>query len=110
MSLLWATRGRAWGFRILRCTFPGDPLRTYTPALRALGDAPEGFHADAGTVTLRILDPEGRTDRSGRPIPHEFVADGADADGIDGAEAARERLWPLVTVDYAAIWDRPSPT
>lgn len=110
MSLLWATRGHTWGFRVLRCTFPGDPLRTYSPALAALGDAAEGFRREGGMIALRLLDPEGRRDRSGRPIPHEFVADGPDADGLEGLEDARERLWPLVGEEYGAIWDHPSPT
>jgi hypothetical protein len=55
------------------------------------------------------LDPEGRTDRSGRIIPHDFVLFGALASGVQTVDDGIREVWPLVADEFAHIWDLPKP-
>ena len=64
MRFIWATRGKDWGFKFLRDGGFSDPLPIYEAAF-------EG--TDPSLSTLRFDDPEGRTDRAGRVIEHDFV-------------------------------------
>lgn len=104
MITLWATRGRDWGFRFLiRPSHGVDPLTLYE---RVFTDRPQGAmisHLDSMT-SVRLLDPEGRLDRSGRRILHEFVADGVLARRIDSVSDAERELWPLVARRYDSLW------
>lgn len=86
MRFIWATRGRDWGFTFLRDGGLTDPLPTYEAAF-------------AGTnptlTTLRFNDPEGRTDRAGRVIEHDFVF-------LDPTEnPTAEDVWQLVADEFA---------
>ncbi|WP_114854212.1 hypothetical protein [Brachybacterium sp. YJGR34] len=109
MSFLWATRGRTWGFRFLRRGEGGDPLLTYDAAFRGHEDEREGCWSSAGRVALRFPDPEGRRDEAGRVIPHEFVLLGPLAAGVDSLQAGKDRIWPVVAEEYAAVWDAEDP-
>jgi len=115
VSLIWATRGRVWGFRFLRNDASGDPLALYDIAFSGLEDSPEACRRVAATevqpemVALRFPDPGGRRDRAGRVIPHDFVVLGALADELDSIEAGRQRIWPLVADDFQAVWELPKP-
>jgi hypothetical protein len=115
MSLIWATRGRVWGFRFLRSDAPGDPLPVYDAAFAGVEDAPEvcrrvvGTQAQPDMVALRFPDPVGRRDRAGRVIPHDFVVLGALADEVRSVESGRERIWPLVADTFERIWELPKP-
>lgn len=117
MSLIWATRGRAWGFRFLRNeSFEEDPLSVYDAAFAGLEQKPEAWQrvGKAGTrpemVALRFPDPEARQDQAGRMIPHEFVVFGTLAEQIDSVEAGRRLVWPLVADEFKQIWERPTPS
>lgn len=86
MRFIWATRGRDWGFTFLRDGGLADPLPTYEAAF-------------AGTnptlTTMRFNDPEGRTDRAGRVIEHDFVF-------LDPTEnPTAEDVWQLVADEFA---------
>jgi hypothetical protein len=110
MSLIWATRGRTWGFRfILDGGFP-DPLPEYDKAFLGVEDEPEVCHRVGETVALRFPDPLERKDIAGRVIPHEFVAFGPLTDQIDSVEDGRQLVWPLVADDFERVWELPSPT
>lgn len=108
-QLIWATRGRSWGFRFLLDGGLADPLSAYERQFAHLGDAPTIWHRDADAVALRFSDPAGRRDASGRLIPHEFVVLGHLAERVSSVEAGRELVWPLVSEVYAAIWDAGQP-
>ncbi|MCZ2818179.1 hypothetical protein [Modestobacter sp. VKM Ac-2984] len=116
MSLIWATRGRAWGFRFLRNDASGDPLVLYDAAFSGLEDSPEACRRVTATeaqpemVALRFPDPGGRRDRAGRVIPHDFVVLGALADELDSIETGRQRIWPLVAEDFQRVWELPQPS
>ena len=115
MSLIWATRGRSWGFRFLRNDASGDPLALYDAAFAGLEDTPEACRRLAGAgalpemVALRFPDPVGRRDQAGRVIPHDFVLFDALADEVDSVEAGRQRIWPLVADDFKRVWELPKP-
>jgi hypothetical protein len=115
LSFIWATRGRAWGFRFLRNDSSGDPLELYDTAFSGLEDMSEACRRVASTgtrpemVALRFPDPRGRRDRAGRVIPHDFVVFGAMAGEIVSVEAGRQRIWPLIAEDFERVWEMPEP-
>lgn len=115
MSLIWATRGRVWGFRFLRNDVAGDPLTLYEAAFSGVEGTPEACRRVVGSgarpemVALRFPDPLGRRDRAGRVIPHDFIVFGALADEVDSLEAGRQRIWPLVADDFERIWELAKP-
>ncbi len=107
--LIWATRGRSWGFRFLLKGGLSDPLLVYERSFADLEDEPTTCHRAAGKVALRFPDPLGRRDASGRVIPHEFVVFGDLADEIESAEDGLQHVWPLVAEAYARVWDTEGP-
>lgn len=115
MSLIWATRGRTWGFRFLRRGGCEDPLPVYDAAFSGVEENTEARRRVAETMTLpemvalRFPDPEGRRDRVGRVIPHEFVVFGPLADEINSVEDGRRLIWPRVADEYTRVWDQPEP-
>ena len=106
---IWATRGRAWGFRFLRPGGLDDPLRVYEDAFSGVEDQSEVWRRGSDRAALRFPDPEGRRDSAGRVIPHDFVLLGSWADGITSFEEARRRLWTEVAEAFAAVWDENDP-
>lgn len=109
MSMIWATRGRTWGFRFLRTGGLRDPLSSYEAAFAELEGQREGIVRSGDRVALRFIDPEGRRDRAGRAIPHEFVLFGDLALGVSSVGDGLALVWPLVSDEYGALWDSPGP-
>lgn len=107
--LIWSTRGRSWGFRFLLNGGLADPLPTLERAFQGLADEPTCCHRTEGAVALRLSDPLGRRDASGRVIPHEFVVIGDPADEIKTVKDGLQLIWPLVRETYALIWDSEHP-
>lgn len=108
--LIWATRGRTWGFRFLLDAGLSDPLLAYEQAFGDLSDAPSAWHRQNGQVALRISDPLGRHDSARRVIPHEFVIFGDLAADVSSVEDGLDKVWPLVSEAYASIWESPNPS
>jgi hypothetical protein len=108
-SLIWATRGRFWGFRFLLNGGRSDPLLDYERSFAGLEDEPTTWRRSAGTVALRFPDPLGRKDAAGRVIPHEFVVSGDSVDEIESVEDGLQQIWPLVAETYARVWDAEAP-
>ncbi|ONI68968.1 hypothetical protein BWI15_33935 [Kribbella sp. ALI-6-A] len=108
-SLIWATRGRAWGFRFLLDGGRSDPLPDYERSFVGLEDEPAAWRRAVGAGALRFPDPLGRKDAAGRVIPHEFVLFGDLADDIQSAEDGLQKIWPLVAGAYARVWDAAYP-
>ena len=106
MSLIWATRGRSWGFRFLESGGHADPLPAYEAAF-AGDDGPRTCHRAGDTVAVRFPDPQGRRDAAGRVIPHEFVVTGELAARVQTVDDAIAIVWPRVEARYADIWDTP---
>lgn len=108
-DLVWATRGRSWGFRFLLSGGLSDPLPEYDRHFAHLGVETTAWRRAAGTVALRFPDPQGRRDGSGRIIPHEFLVSGDLADGIESVDDGIERVWQLVADAYDRVWNSASP-
>ncbi|MGW9183823.1 hypothetical protein [Agromyces sp. NPDC055661] len=104
MKLIWATRGRTWGFRFLRGAALPDPLIAYEEAFSGIEDEMELCRRVGETLALRFPDPEGREDRSGRTIPHDFVVFEPLAGEIRSVEDGLRLLWPLIADDFARVW------
>lgn len=115
MILLWATRGRTWGFRFLpvdgssSAAASPDPLALYDRAFAGHEDEAEGCWRADGLLAVRLRDPEGRRDEAGRVVLHELVLDAAQAADDDSAAAATRHVWPQLADRYARLWDAPSP-
>jgi hypothetical protein len=110
MSLIWATRGRTWGFRFLLDGGFDDPLLEYDKAFSAVGDDPEICHRVGDRVALRFPDPLDRRDAAGRVIPHEFVVSGPLAEEIHSVRDGLQRVWgqPEVAEEFERIWELPA--
>jgi hypothetical protein len=112
MSLIWSTRGRTWGFRFLHTADYADPLPIYSAAFSGIEDEPQAWRRVGATaelpelVALRFPDPEGRKDRAGRVIPHEFVLFPPEADEINSVEDGIRLIWPRVAEEFARVWDQ----
>ena len=115
MTLIWATRGRTWGFRFLLSGGLDDPLPLYETAFAGLENRSEGWRRVPGTVArpemvaLRFPDPPGRRDRAGRVIPHDFVVLRPLAEEIHSVEEGLRLVWPWVASDFARVWELPEP-
>lgn len=109
MSLIWATRGRSWGFRFLLDGGYADPLAAYEEASAGVeGDVTACLRV-GDVVALRFPDPLGRKDTSGRVIPHDFVVMAPLAEQIKSVDDGLEKVWPLVADAYARVWDSEQP-
>lgn len=108
-TLIWATRGRSWGFRFLLDGGLSDPLLEYERVFADLAAEPTACSHTAGKVALRFHDPLGRRDAAGRVIPHDFVVSGTLASGIQSVEDGLKQVWPLVEAAYARVWDATGP-
>ncbi|PPF45490.1 hypothetical protein C5B85_07945 [Pseudoclavibacter sp. AY1F1] len=111
MKLIWATRGRAWGNRFLLDGGFADPLPEYDRAFSNAGDDAELWLASVDRAALRFPDPEGRTDRAGRPIRHEFVVFAPELREISSVATGISLIWnqPAVAASFADIWNLPKP-
>ncbi len=103
-GLIWATRGRSWGYRFLLNGGLTDPLVEYERIFAHLGGESTAWRRADGKAALRFPDPEGRRDAAGRVIPHEFVVFGDLADEIESVEDGLKRVWPLVAAAYDRVW------
>lgn len=108
MILLWATRGRDWGFRFLIVEDETDPLPLYEGVFGSAGDGPEICLRRNGKLALRFPDPEDRKDAAGRTIIHDFVLAGDSEPQIRSVEEGRRMVWPQVADEYGRLWDGPA--
>ncbi|MDR0488333.1 MAG: hypothetical protein LBG99_02855 [Propionibacteriaceae bacterium] len=109
MKLIWATRGRTWGFRFLKKAGFADPLPEYEKAFCHIEEEPEIWRRLGRVVAVRFSDPEARQDQSGRVIPHEFVLYGVLGTQVNSVSDALTLVWPLVSDEFDRIWDQQDP-
>jgi len=122
MNLIWATRGRSWGFRFLLDGGQRDPLELYEYAFSGAERETEVYQVKDGLVAIRFLDPEGRRDSAGRLIPHDIVALSPMAlspvalspvtlppaiERINSAADAVEKIWPQLAEAYRVLYAQP---
>jgi hypothetical protein len=108
VNIIWATRGKSWGFRFLRTGGIPNPLAVYERAFVGAEGASMTFERRAETIAVRFTDPDGRTDRAGRVIQHDFVILSGETDDLRNVEDARAILWPMVREDFDDFWERPT--
>ena len=109
MTLIWATRGRSWGFRFLRDGGYSDPLPVYDDVFRATEGESQIWRRVAEMGALRFPDPLGRRDRAKRTIPHDFVVFGPMVEKIKSVEDGLRLIWPMVAEDFARVVELPRP-
>lgn len=109
MNLIWATRGRSWGFRFLRDGGFPDPLPIYDHAFAGTEGEPTTFRRVGTQVALRFPDPDGRSDESGRVIPHDIVVLPPLADDIRSVDDGQRIVWPLIAGAFKSLWDLERP-
>jgi len=88
-----------------------DPLVTYEEVFIGT-ETDQTVCQRVGTrVALRFPDPEGRKDRSGRVIPHDFVLFGHLADQVRSVDDGIRLVWELPEVKnyFARVWDSSNP-
>lgn len=107
-SIIWATRGRVWGFRFLRAGGLADPLPAYEAVFRGLANEEEVLRRVGKLLACRFADPEGRNDAAGRAIRHDFVVPPPLAKEIYSLEDALRLIWQPLAADYARLWDAPA--
>ncbi len=105
MTLIWATRGRTWGFRFLRDGDFADPLPEYDAAFAGIGAGPIAYSRVGTTVAVRFPDPFGRKDSAGRVIPHDLVVFPPLSNQVETVDDALEKVWPLVAEEFETAWD-----
>lgn len=109
MTLIWATRGRSWGFRFLLDGGYADPLPAYERAFAGTESEPTVCRRVGKYVALRFSDPLGRRDAAGRVIPHDIVVFPALADEVHSIEDGQQLVWPLLAGTFDRVWDLPRP-
>lgn len=109
MKLIWATRGRDWGYRFLLDGGYDDPLTVYDEVFADIGDASEVCRRLGDRVALRFPDPDGRQDFSGRLISHDFVVFAPAADLITTTDDGRRLVWAVVADNYERDYPRQRP-
>ncbi|KQY41858.1 hypothetical protein [Cellulomonas sp. Root137] len=107
MNLVWATRGRTWGFRFLLDGGYADPLPVYERAFAGVEGERTVCRRVGTLVALRFSDPEGRHDESGRRIPHDIVVLPPLADVVHSAEDGRRLVWPMLAEAFERLWEQP---
>lgn len=108
MSILWATRGKSWGFRFLLDGDTDRPLEKYREAFGDVHSRRQLCDVHATYTAVRFEDPLARQDDAGRVIPHDFVLEGDMARGVTTVEEAIDVIWPLVEKRYAELWNQPA--
>lgn len=81
----------------------------YESEFREVSDEREVCARSGNNVVLRIVDPEGRKDASGRDIPHEFIVPPPLADQIHSLQDGLRLVWDTVSAEYAEVWQMPEP-
>lgn len=109
VDLIWATRGRTWGFRFLLSGGSSNPLPPYESAFTGTETDDVVFRRTGHGVALRFPDPLQRTDSAGRIIPHDFVVPSPGSDAIDSVDDGLRVIWPIVARVYAEVWDSEAP-
>lgn len=109
VGLIWATRGRSWGFRFLLDGEESTPLITYESAFLGTDAETKLCRRANDRLALRFLDPFNRADASGRIIPHDFVVPHPTSSRINSVDDGLREIWPLVADIYDRVWDAEKP-
>ena len=111
MGLIWATRGKCWGFRFLDRGGFDDPLPEYDAVFTGVEGRSEVCRRVGTSVALRFPDPLGRKDAAGRVIPHDFVLFPPLADQVHSVQDGIRLVWnlPQVIDKFERVWALAKP-
>lgn len=109
MRIIWATRGRTWGFRFLLDGGHDDPLPVYDRAFAGTENESTLCRRVGPLLALRFPDPEGRQDHAGRVIPHDVVVEGPPSDDVRSLDDGLRLVWPLLADIFASNWEQSRP-
>lgn len=120
-SLLWSTRGRDWGFRRLlepdiRCD---NWLQSYKTMFSQHNMNQQQFQRGYVKLSSKIkdpvpyvavifTDPQSRTDRSNRTIPHEIAIVGEDSYQFEDFDSIKEKVWEVLSDVYSELYELQS--
>lgn len=105
MRMIWATRGRTWGFKFLKDGGFADPLIPYETAFGSHMSEPQLWLPGKNSIALRFQDPLQRKDSAGRVISHDFVLFSPPSELMSTFEVAQQHIWKMVSQEYADMWD-----
>jgi hypothetical protein len=109
VNLVWATRGRSWGFRFLLDGGFADPLPLYDRAFGGTEGERTVCRRVGALVALRFPDPLERRDDAGRVIPHDVVLLPPQDEAISSVADGLQLVWPHLAGPFAQVWDLPQP-
>jgi hypothetical protein len=109
MNVIWATRGRSWGFRFLLDGGLADPLETYDQAFAGTDGQSEVCKRVGSHVALRFPDPLDRRDEATRTIPHDIVVLPPLSADVDTVADGLRLVWPALAGAFAKLWTRSDP-
>lgn len=104
-SVLHASRAKNTGFKVLKDGSTMSPLSAVSKVFGEEDPKVGTFKRTAdGLVGVVFNDPQGRTDRAGRVIPHMVVIPKEHAIRVGTYDAAVRKAWSLVKDSYEDHW------
>jgi hypothetical protein len=101
ITVMHLSRGKNKGFRFYNDGQSPSPLSEYDKGFEGHQESASHFKKYDGKIAATFLDPEGRKDRAGRPIPHQVIIPKSMADGIDNVNDVVTKIWPIIKEDYS---------
>lgn len=101
VTVIHVSRGKNQGFRFYNDGQSPSPLSEYDKGFADHQESSDYFKKYDGKIAATFLDPEGRTDRAGRNIPHQVIIPKSMADGINSIDDVVAKIWPIVKEDYS---------
>lgn len=101
ITVMHMSRGKNNGFRFYNDGQSPSPLSEYDKGFDGQQESHSHFKKYDGKVAATFLDPEGRKDRAGRPIPHQVIVPKSMADGINNVDDVVAKIWPIIKEDYS---------
>ncbi|WP_414542709.1 hypothetical protein [Nostoc sp. CCY0012] len=117
-TILWSTRGRDWGFRML--LQPKIPCDDWLLPYEAMFNhtSTEDTKLSRGKVTIHgnhvpyvavtFADPESRKDRAGRIIPHKIAIVGEESNKFQDFDSVQKDVWQKLSSVYAQLYEHES--
>ena len=115
-TLLWSTRGRDWGFRML--LYPQMPCEDWLVSYQSMfkqsssdeaqfrrGQVELGQGRNVPYVAVKFTDPQSRTDRAGRLIPHEIAVIGEESKNFKDFNSVKEAVWKILSDTYTKLYE-----
>lgn len=100
-TVIHASRGRNQGFKFYKDGQIPDPMVEWQKGFGGLEESRTVFNKYDGKIAARFMDPDGRTDRAGRLIPHDIIVPKSMSDGVNSIDDVLKTIWPKVKDHYS---------